>query len=350
MGNFRSFFDSQVFNPSFDLHQWLTRSATIGLLIWLGCFTLWWQRPADLLATIALLLLLAILVNTPLALSLIAGAETESSLYRVAIGLQPFAALAVTLAFHLPTGWMSTILVMPWLLFAVLLALSALQRLYQFQQYQFHHKTTPIWMRLAAMLYLPIGVAWLVAYHLGLQPLGFVGVMVLLTAVHFHFTGFAAIIWASVIGDVSARPIVLYPWLGGGFVIATPLIALGITLSPLIEIVGVLLLASCLVGLTICLYSKVLPELEHPVAKGLLACAPLAMLAAIAMAVIYGIGEYLNLQLLTIPQMVQWHGWLNAVGFLFAGLLGWRMVLRSKSQATSHLHNLAPHHGVTQFL
>ena len=71
----------------------------------------------------------------------------------------------------------------------------------------------------------------------------------------------------------------------------------------------------------------------EPLAKLLLAGAPLAMLAAITLAVIYAIGEYRQLQLLTIAQMVQWHGWLNAVGFIFCGLWGWRLLLDHKNQS-----------------
>jgi hypothetical protein len=134
------------------------------------------------------------------------------------------------------------------------------------------------------------------------------------------------VIWASVIGDLLPQPVRFYGWAVGGFVLATPLIAVGITLSPLVEIMGVLLLASSLVGLVFVFYRRVLPTLTAPVAKLLLTCAPLAMGVAITLAVIYGIGEYRQRPLLTIPQMVQWHGWLNAVGFVFCGLLGWRLL------------------------
>ncbi len=303
--------------------QWLDGSIIGGLLVWLGALALWWQGPPDLLATVTLLLLLAILVNTPLALSLILTPESESRWYRWALRLQPFAALAAAWALIAPQHWFTALLPIPWLLFAVLLALSALTRMRSW-----HRLTIPERIRLAAMLYLPIGAAWLFAYRLGLQPLGFSGIIVLLTAVHFHFTGFAAVIWASMIGEITPQPHRLYPWTAGGFVAATPLIAAGITLSPLVEIVGVLLLASSLVGLAFVLYRSVLPILSNPWAKLLLAVAPLAMLAALTLAVIYGVGEYWQTPLLTIPQMVQWHGWLNAVGFLFCGLLGWRLALR----------------------
>lgn len=301
--------------------QWLNGSIIGGLLIWLGALALWWQRPPDLVATVTLLLLLAILVNTPLALSLIAPSEGQSRWYGWAIWLQPFAALAAAWAVIGATHWFTTLLPIPWLLFAGLLALSAITRLYHWRQL-----TISARVRLAALLYLPIGAVWFFAYQLGLQPLGFQGIIVLLTAVHFHFTGFAAVIWASMIGDRLPQPNRVYPWVAGGFVMAIPLIAVGITLSPLLEMIGVILLASSLVGLAFVLYRHVLPIVSDPLAKLLLACAPLAMFAAITLAVIYGVGEYWQSPLLTIPQMVRWHGWLNAIGFTFVGLLGWRLI------------------------
>lgn len=308
---------------------WLTRNAGVGLILWIGVFLYQWQHAPDLVATVSLLLMLAILVNTPLALSLIQMQELPSAPYRWACRLQPLAALSAAWSLsgymyevvdtHVP-HW-SAWLAVPWLIFAALLALDTLWQLRYIAR-----MSTSERMRLAAILYLAIGAAWLLAFQLGLQPMGFSGIIVLLTAVHFHFTGFAATIWASIIGEMIPRSHQLYHWFVGGFVIATPLIAVGITLSPLLEIGGVLLLTTMLLGLTMLLYRHVLPALTDSLAKLLLAVSPCAMIVAITLAMIYGMGEYLQISLLTIPQMVQWHGWLNAVGFIFLGLLGWQRV------------------------
>ena len=311
-----------------NTYRWLMGSSMGGLLIWLGLFVRWWQAPPDLLATVTLLLLLAILVNTPLALSLMPAVEGQSAWFRWALWLQPFAAVGVVWSLTAAQGGAAAMLTLPWLLFAGLLAGSGLWRLPHWSQL-----TNPARTRLAALLYLPIGAAWLVAYRFGWQPLGFTGVIVLLTAVHFHFTGFAAPIWVSLIGTMLPPAHARYAWAAGGFVAATPLIAVGITFSPLLEMVGVALLALSLIGLTLLLYQSVLPIVLAPLAKLLLAGAPWAMLAAIILAVIYAIGEYRQLQLLTIAQMVQWHGWLNAVGFIFCGLWGWRLLLDHKNQS-----------------
>lgn len=316
----------------FSLSKWLTGSTVVGFLLWLTLLRRWSQQPPDLMATVFLLLLWAILVNTPLALRLLPPNELSLIGYRWAIRLQPVAAWGVVATVFVTPKTLSAdplpsfgigLLTVPWLLFAVLLALSAVWQLSRWRQL-----TVSISVRLAACAFLPIGAAWLVAFRLGLHPLGFSGIIVLLTAVHFHFTGFAATIWVSMIGEQLSAAKRAYRWFAGGFILATPLIALGITLSPLLELIGVLLLATTLLGLTTLLYRHVLPTVTAAMAKGLLALAPVAMAAALALAVTYGIGEYQQAPLLTIPQMVQWHGWLNAIGFTFLGLLGWRVAQR----------------------
>lgn len=328
------------------LDKWLTGSTMLGCALWLLLLLHWIQQPPDLPATVFLLLLLAIVVNTPLALTLLGTAALPYRSYRWALWLQPIAALCATASIFVRGGLLirglllpwSALLVTPWLLFAGLLGISALLRISVFRQL-----TVAMRMHLAALLYLPIGAAWLVAFRLGIAPFGFSGIIVLLTAIHFHFTGFAATIWASIIGDYLPHNR-LYPWLAGAFVLATPLIAAGITSSPLLEIVGVLLLTSSLLGLAFLHYTRILPWLTPGLAKGLLYIAPLSMMIAIGLAVVYGLGEYLQQPLLTIPQMVQWHGWLNAVGFTALGLLGWRLS-RTQMEKIS-----AAHHVVTNIL
>ena len=46
------------------------------------------------------------------------------------------------------------------------------------------------------------------------------------------------------------------------------------------------------------------------------------MLAAIA----YAVGGYVGVPLITLPQMVDVHGWANSLGFALCGVLGWTML------------------------
>ena len=91
------------------------------------------------------------------------------------------------------------------------------------------------------MVYLPIGGAWLVASRLGIQPLGFGDTIVLLTAIHFHFAGFAAPLLAGFAGRAvrdrqTASQVVALA--ATGIILGTPLVAAGITFSPAVALVG----------------------------------------------------------------------------------------------------------------
>ena len=66
--------------------------------------------------------------------------------------------------------------------------------------------------RLASPVYLTVGATWLVASRLGLEPVGIGEPIVELTAVHFHYAGFAAALLAARTFEVASR---VTPALGG---------------------------------------------------------------------------------------------------------------------------------------
>lgn len=159
-------------------------------------------------------------------------------------------------------------------------------------------------------------------------------VIVLLTAIHFHYTGFAVPVITAMTGRFLARHQLaapLYSWLAGAVVAATPLIAAGITLAPWLEAVGVLLIFVAIVGLAVVLGFYVLRQLPSRLARGLLTVTACAMVIAVVPALFYGAGELLERSFITIPRMVQLHGFTNALGFVACGLLGW-LVADNRSQ------------------
>ncbi len=304
---------------------WCLRSATAGILVWLLYLVVDRASGWNYITIIERLLLLAVLVFTPLALALVYQWNANQASGRVlgwACRLQPLAALLVVVAFTQPTGNLAGSLTLPWLLCAGLVALAglALRR-------SAHGLHPPHELVLTiGMLYLPIGAVWLLSSRLGLRPLAFPDVIVLLTAVHFHYTGFAVPVITAMTGRFLARQqrvVPLYPWVAGAVVGATPLIAAGITLAPWLEAIGVLLIFLAVGGLAGVLGIYVLPHLPSAVARGLLTIAAWAMVVAILPALLYGTGELLGRSFITIPRMVQIHGFTNALGFVACGLTGW---------------------------
>ena len=99
---------------------------------------------------------------------------------------------------------------------------------------------------LAGMVFLPVGASWLVMSRLGIQAFGFGDTIVLLTAVHFHFAGFAAPLLAALTAyhlrsshNVQRLLVVSVACIIAG----TPLVAAGITVSPAIALIGAIVIS-----------------------------------------------------------------------------------------------------------
>jgi hypothetical protein len=187
----------------------------------------------------------------------------------------------------------------------------------------------------AGLLYLPVGAAWLVLARAGLRPLGFSDAIVLLTAVHFHYTGFALPIIAGMTGRFiaahgahaahGARPSRAFPAIAAGVILATPLIAAGITLSLVLEVLAVVWLVLSLWGLVWLTARAVLPRITARGPRLLLAAAVAALAAGMLAAGVYAVSRLAGRPLLTIPDMIALHGAVNAFGFVLGALLAWNL-------------------------
>lgn len=318
--------DSNRFSRHYSLF-----SAGVGCLVWLFYLLLDRAQGWNYVTTVERLLLLAVLVFTPLALTLIQhwhADDVVTTPFWWACRLQPIAAALVALAFLQPMGVWAALLSASWLFCTALIALAGVTG---WRTTAGRPPVHELVLR-CGMLYLPVGAGWLLLSRFGARPLGFPDVIVLLTGVHFHYTGFAVPVITAMTGRFLAKnglTVRAYPWLAGAIVAAMPLIAAGITLSPWLEVVGVLLLFAAIVGLAGVIGFVILPQLTSPIARTLLAVAALAMVAAITPALLYGLGEFVGQSWITIPRMVQIHGLTNAFGFVACGLVGWLVAERA---------------------
>ncbi len=181
----------------------------------------------------------------------------------------------------------------------------------------------------AGLIYLPVGGAWLVVYRLGVQPFDYGETIILLTAVHFHFAGFAAPIIAGMNGRVLALrdyPQQVFTFSIFAIVAAMPLVAAGITLSPLLGLIGTLLLSMGLVLLAVLTIGWVRPTISDPRRKILLIFGALSSCAAMVLASLYAYSLATHTLILTIPMMAKSHGMLNAFGFVFFSLFVWARI------------------------
>jgi hypothetical protein len=165
---------------------------------------------------------------------------------------------------------------------------------------------------------------WLVASRAGLHPVGFEEPIVLLTAMHFHFAGFASAIVAGLTvrhfhgqrGEALVRAAALAVVVGPG------LLGLAFLAGPKVKLLGALLVAVGQIGLAAAM-ARLALQIRRGAGRWLLLIAGGSVVAGMLFAAIWAIGEYPLQPFVDIRKMAQIHGVLNALGFAGCGLLGW---------------------------
>jgi len=306
----------------------VSRSAIAGGVIWIGLIAatpLHWAR----LNTIESLFLLGPLVVVPLGLGLYFRFTGKMQLgipVRLARKLQLPAALCIIASFWFPQGIVATILVLPWLIFGSLIGLQGLLTLIQ---RKFAGLRTGCLV--VSFLYLPIGCAWLVASRLGLNPMGFQEPIVLLTAVHFHFAGFAAPVLALATGlaDEKRNPILqkMFSTIATGVMAGPGLLAIGFVIGPHLKLIAAVLVACSEIGLAFCFLAEV-RKVRPWLAQMFITISAVSVLFAMVLAGIWAIGEFPLQPFVHLDEMAKLHGTANALGFVTCGLVGWTLADR----------------------
>ncbi len=183
------------------------------------------------------------------------------------------------------------------------------------------------WLALFPLSYPVVGAGWWLASRQGWTPLGFTEPIVSLTAAHFHHAAVTPLVSAVLLlregGSRSlAVSLCLFP----------PLVGLGITFSPALELVAAVGFAGALVALSI-------QQLAHSrrvfaqsqLAGGLLGAGAVFLALGMALGAWYAVGQYTGLGAPSIPTMVQTHAVLNGGGFGATTLLGWWLASRVQS-------------------
>jgi YndJ-like protein len=310
---------------------WNRWSALAGAALWASlCFA---ARRAHLpFGPIELMLILALLVMVPLGLALLnrqsPAGETATLL---PIVFQPIAAAFGVISFFLAPGRLAASFTLPWLALAALVALPGWRHL-------FSRTSLPKAAFQFARLNLMIAGAWLFASRAGWRPLGTQEPIVLLTAVHFHFTGFATAILAGTV----LRSHELTPqrsrWLPASvatIIFAPYLIAAGFVLSPLLKVVGVAALSLALSIFAGVQFTDARSFLSLT-ARRFTRISSTFIFLGMALALTYSVGEFLQRDWLTIPRMASTHGLLNGAGFVLTGLLGWLIETEERESLRTH--------------
>ena len=279
-----------------------------GAVVWLAATI------AFKLNAIESLFLWAPLVVVPLGLDLVPRGRLDSYIRP----LQFSAAMFATASFAFHPGQRAALLAAPWALFCGALALWGAVRF--FRRGGFDGVETFID---AALVLVAVGGYGLVMSRRGLKPGGFEEPIVLLTAVHFHFTGFAAPLLVGLAGR-KAGPVRSILLAGAGVVLGSPLLAAGFTLRiPILKLFAVLVIVS---GLVLFAWQLVRMAVDEPRGgtRALLGIAAFSIFWGMALAGLYSIGEFRERPIVEIPSMAWSHGILNGIGFATCGLLAAR--------------------------
>lgn len=255
--------------------------------------------------------LLAALVLVPLAFR--ALRYPEKSALPVALGgYMLFAAM------YMPVGTYSGILACGWLLICAWAFKNGVDGLLK------NERTPAQWAISAGQIFLIVGGLSSVADRFGLQPLGFDAVIVLLTAVHFHFAGF---IFPLLTGWVyQQKPDQISRFAALMAVISVPLTFLGITFSKISgnyipEAVAAAAVAAagwaCGWGLL-----QISGNARSPWPVRILCIiAGLSLFFSMTLALAYAIRPVYAIDWINIPNMRAWHGTVNALGVGVSGVL-----------------------------
>jgi hypothetical protein len=281
-------------------------SAAAGAAVWVALVAL-----ADVgLVTAAVAL--AVLVLVPVALPLAATPRrdgTHARPYRWASAVHPPAAAAFAGAAVLGPGSLGAALALPWVGVSLLLAWFGLWRLVP-RGLAPHEEA----LLDAGLAYLPVGALAALAWRLELG-LGYGLTIVHLTAAHYHYATFLLPVVAAALGrHLDHRRV--HRLAAVALVAGVPLVAAGITASPLLEVVAAVLFAGAVVVVASLLAGAAGRVAGRDrVAAALLFAAAIAVGLSMAMAVAYALGQYRGVATVTVAEMIPTHGVLNALGF-----------------------------------
>ncbi|TYT64023.1 hypothetical protein FYC77_00795 [Natrialba swarupiae] len=333
--------DSKVGSPRPRLAGWRVTdlTAAFGAVVWsvLSLTTTFGLAPISL-SPVELYVVFGTFVLVPLGTGLVplehrgpAGttAGTPSRLYAVAVYGQFPAAAAAVVALGLPRESLAAVaLVLPWLGVTAVLAALAFQNIRSRGI-----GPLPALAVDAALLYVPVASIALLFSVAGID-LGFAPIIVLLTAVHFHYAGFVLPLVVGLAGRVIADGGAFDSTLTGHIAAASTVavvvgilaVAVGITVSPILEFVAVVPFVAGVAGFAFVVTGGVVPVVPR-LPGALLVAASLSVCVGMAFALAFAYSSLPGTTVLvTIPEMVRWHGAVNAFGFALPALVAFRLL------------------------
>lgn len=182
---------------------------------------------------------------------------------------------------------------------------------------------------LAGLAFLSVGGSWLVISRFGWRPLDLSTDIVRLTAVHFHYAGFALPVMAAAAVRATPGPAARRV-LGvacGAAVMGPPVVAAGFTTeSALLQVGGAVVVTVAAWGVAVGTAGAVRSVArDNRGAAVLLGLSSVSPFVAMVLAVQWALAQHAAVPALGVDDMARTHGLLNGLGFVIAGLAGWSL-------------------------
>lgn len=225
----------------------------------------------------------------------------------------PVAAFFAVLALVTEVGGFALI----WWMYTVFNALYAILRLWETKIHRIEETSV-----LFGLIYLAGGGFWFFAYAAHLQIMQFGPLIILLTAVHFHYSAFLIPIFNGLLGRTIRKHRMLYSWITWVILLSPLLIALGITYSKTLDVIAVSIYMAAIYLHAFLVFTA---AFRTKTGTFLIRLSSAVLMITIAFLMIYSFGVFRQEVTLTINQMIWIHGFVNAFGVILPALIGWRI-------------------------
>ncbi|AEP90951.1 YndJ protein [Bacillus subtilis subsp. subtilis str. RO-NN-1] len=225
----------------------------------------------------------------------------------------PVAAFFAVLALVTEVGGFALI----WWMYTVFIALYAVLRLWETKIHRIEETSV-----LFGLIYLAGGGFWFFAYAAHLQVMQFGPLIILLTAVHFHYSAFLIPIFNGLLGRSIRKHRMLYSLITWVILLSPLLIALGITYSKTLDVIAVSIYMAAIYLHAFLVFTA---AFHTKTGTFLIRLSSAVLMITIAFSLIYSFGVFRQEVTLTINQMIWIHGFVNAFGVILPALIGWRI-------------------------
>jgi hypothetical protein len=179
----------------------------------------------------------------------------------------------------------------------------------------------PTLVLLVPLGFLIVGIAWLMFDRLGIRPIGFPTLIVLLTAVHFHVAGFFLTLAGLIV--LRARPSLAVAAAVLAVSVGAPLTAFAFLGVASVGWIGALLVAVGGIGIGLGQIRSASRVAAGTARAGLLVGGA-TLLVTMPLAAAYATGTTFGIPVLDVPAMAGVHGALNVLAFAIPTAIGWR--------------------------